>query len=168
MEYLDIYDENAQKTGRVILRGTPVKYGEYSMSVHLFIYNDRGEFLIQKRSKNKRSLPGIWSVTCGAVQAGETSPEAGVREAREEVGLVLEQSQLEKICRIKRRRSFIEIYFVKAQYELSQLTLQKEEVDEVRSCSGKEMLEIISSSEHANFSYINSVRQAMRDRKMDV
>ena len=83
MEYLDIYDENACKTGKTIIRGTPVRQGEYSMAVHLYIYNAKGEFLIQKRSKNKKSLPGIWSVTCGAVVAGENSLQAGIREAQE-------------------------------------------------------------------------------------
>ena len=89
MEYLDIYDENAQKTGRTVLRGSPMQPGDYSMAVHLYIYNDKGEFLLQKRSQNKRSLPGVWSVTCGAVSAGENSTEAGIREAKEEIGLTI-------------------------------------------------------------------------------
>ena len=42
MEYLDIYDENACKTGKTIIRGTPVRQGEYSMAVHLYIYNAKG------------------------------------------------------------------------------------------------------------------------------
>ena len=54
MEYLDLYDENAKKTGKVIVRGTPIRQGEYSMSVHLYIYNQNGDFLLQKRSKYKK------------------------------------------------------------------------------------------------------------------
>ena len=124
MEYLDIYDENACKTGKTIIRGTPVRQGEYSMAVHLYIYNAKGEFLIQKRSKNKKSLPGIWSVTCGAVVAGENSLQAGIREAEEELGLRLAPEQLQMVSRIKRRRSFIDIYFVEEDFSIDRCVLQ--------------------------------------------
>ncbi len=164
MEYLDIYDENAQKTGRVIMRGTPVRQGEYSMSVHLYIYNSKGEFLMQKRAKTKRSLPGIWSVTCGAVSAGENSLEAGVREAREELGVILTPESLESVGRIKRRRSFIDIYFVKNEFSLNRCVLQEEEVEDVRVCCAKELLAIIGSSERVNSSYTATVECAMRKR----
>ena len=37
-EMLDIYDENAVLTGKTIVRGTPIRNGEYSLSVHMYIY----------------------------------------------------------------------------------------------------------------------------------
>ena len=125
MEYLDLYDENAKKTGKVIVRGTPIRQGEYSMSVHLYIYNNNGDFLLQKRSKSKKSLPGIWSVTCGAVSSGENSMQAGIRETKEEVGIELKEEMLQFVARIKRRRSCIDIYFVKADFSLDECVLQR-------------------------------------------
>ena len=159
MEYLDIYDENACKTGKTIIRGTPVRQGEYSMAVHLYIYNAKGEFLIQKRSKNKKSLPGIWSVTCGAVVAGENSLQAGIREAEEELGLRLAPEQLQMVSRIKRRRSFIE-----EDFSIDRCVLQEEEVEDVRLCGGRELLAIIGSSERVNSSYTAAVERAMKKR----
>ncbi len=166
MEYLDIYDENAKRTGRIIVRGTPVRLGEYSMSVHLYIYNRAGEFLVQKRSKNKRSLPGIWSVTCGAVTAGENSVEAGVREAAEEVGLFLSPDELEMAGRVKKKRSFIDIYFAKKDFSTEKCVLQKEEVEEIRMCSARELLSIIQASERANSGYTAVIENAMKARGM--
>lgn len=166
MEYLDIYDENANKTGKVIVRGTQVAPGEYSMSVHVYIYNKDGRFLIQKRSKNKKSLPGIWSVTCGAVSSGENSLEAGVREVGEEVGLDLDAGEFEFITRIKRRRSFIDVYFVKTDFSLENCVLQKEEVDEVRLCTAKELLAVISSSERVNSGYTAALERTLKNKKM--
>ena len=54
-EVLDLYDEDANPTGKTIVRGTPIKNGEYSLSVHMFIYNSKGMFILQKRSKKKKS-----------------------------------------------------------------------------------------------------------------
>ena len=164
MEYLDLYDENAKKTGKVIVRGTPIRQGEYSMSVHLYIYNNNGDFLLQKRSKSKKSLPGIWSVTCGAVSSGENSMQAGIRETKEEVGIELKEELLQFVARIKRRRSFIDIYFVKADFSLDECVLQKEEVEEIRLCKGRELLGIIGSSERVNGSYSAAILSAMRKR----
>ena len=155
MEYLDIYDENACKTGKTIIRGTPVRQGEYSMAVHLYIYNAKGEFLIQKRSKNKKSLPGIWS---------ENSLQAGIREAEEELGLRLVPEQLQMVSRIKRRRSFIDIYFVEEDFSIDRCVLQEEEVEDVRLCGGRELLAIIGSSERVNSSYTAAVERAMKKR----
>ena len=142
MEYLDIYDENACKTGKTIIRGTPVRQGEYSMAVHLY----------------------IWSVTCGAVVAGENSLQAGIREAEEELGLRLVPEQLQMVSRIKRRRSFIDIYFVEEDFSIDRCVLQEEEVEDVRLCGGRELLAIIGSSERVNSSYTAAVERAMKKR----
>ena len=165
-ELLDLYDENARKTGKIIVRGTPIRNGEYSMSVHMYIYNSAGQFLLQKRSMQKKSLPGIWSVTCGAVSSGENSIEAGIREAREELGLTVSEEQFEFIGRIKRRHSFINVYFLKLDFDLSKLVLQKEEVDAVRLCRSGELLNIIRSTENVGSTYLNALTSAIKERNL--
>lgn len=163
-ELLELYDENAQKTGRIVRRGTPLHKGEYSLSVHMFIYNDQGMFLLQKRSKTKRTLPGIWSITCGAVDAGETSVAAGVREADEELGLKVRREDFSFVGQIKRRHSFIHLYFIKMEFDLSKCVLQAEEVDEVKLCSPAELLRLLQSAEGAEDPYTLTVTKAMRER----
>ena len=163
-EYLDIYNEKGEKTGKIISRGTPIKNGEFSLSVHLFIYNSKGMFLVQKRSKSKRSLPGIWSITCGAVVSGEDSLSAGMREAREELGIFLEPSSFDYIKRIKRKHSFIDIYFIKYNFEIQSLILQKEEVETVKTSSPKELLQMLNSTSNVNSSYSAAVARAMKER----
>ncbi len=165
-EFLDIYNENGNKTGKVIERGSVIGNGEFSLSVHLFIHNPKGMFLVQKRSKLKKSLPGEWSITCGAVTAGEESMNAGIREAKEELGLSLDQSSFEFVERIKRRRSFIDIYFVRCKFNIQTLTLQKEEVDSVKLSSPKELLRMLNSTSNVNSSYTAAVTKAMRERGM--
>jgi isopentenyldiphosphate isomerase len=163
-EILDIYDENAEPTGKTVLRGTPIKNGEYSLSVHMFIYNPKGMFILQKRSKKKKSLPGVWGVTCGAVSTGEDSISAGIREAKEELGLQLEPDSFEFVEKIKRRYSFVDIYFVKAKFDISKCILQKDEVESIKLSSPKELLNIILSSPNTNSTYSAAVKRAMKER----
>jgi isopentenyl-diphosphate delta-isomerase type 1 len=56
--------------------------------IHLHIFNDRGELLLQKRSMNKDIQPGRWDTSVGGhVDFGETVEQALLREAREELGI---------------------------------------------------------------------------------
>ena len=56
IELLDIYDNNGNKTGRVVVRGdkcTVFNDNEHIAVAVIYIENDNSEFLIQKTSKEK-------------------------------------------------------------------------------------------------------------------
>jgi len=89
MELLDILNENGNKTGRITERGKIIKKNEYTLVVNVWIKNNKGEFLITKRSPNKKMLPNMWEATCGAVVAGEDSLNAALREVKEEINIDL-------------------------------------------------------------------------------
>ena len=48
-EWNDIYDANRCLTGRVHLRGTPWKAGEYGLVVCVWVYDGRGHLLLTRR-----------------------------------------------------------------------------------------------------------------------
>lgn len=52
-EFWDIYTANRVKTGRVMERGSLFKQGDYHLVVHICLFNDRGEMLIQQRQAEK-------------------------------------------------------------------------------------------------------------------
>ena len=69
-EWNDIYDEDRQPTGRVHLRGTPWKPGEYGLVVCVWVYDGRGRLLLTRRSPGK-SFAGTWENSGGAAKAVE-------------------------------------------------------------------------------------------------
>ena len=89
-EIWEILDASGEKTGRIIERGQPMYDGEYHLAVHVWIYNKRGEWLICKRSPEKKSFPNVWEACGGAAVAGDDSLTAALREAKEELGVALD------------------------------------------------------------------------------
>ncbi len=58
------------------------------MVVHLLVFNSRGDIFLQKRALDKEAYPGRWDTAAGGhVSAGESTFEALVREAKEEIGI---------------------------------------------------------------------------------
>ena len=92
-ELWNIYNKNRNKTGRVIERGQPMYDGEYHLSVHVWIHNRKGEWLISKRSPEKKTSPNIWEACSGAAVAGEDSLATALRETREELGITLDPNK---------------------------------------------------------------------------
>jgi isopentenyl-diphosphate delta-isomerase len=57
----------------------------------LFIFNSKGELLLQQRAMHKYHSPGLWTNTCCSHQrAGESNIEAGKRRLGEEMGISCE------------------------------------------------------------------------------
>ena len=85
MEILDLYDKDLKPTGQTIERGKRVPPGMMIPIVAVFVYNDQGQYLIQKVAPKKGNY---YSTTAGHVQSGERDfALAMLREMKEEVGL---------------------------------------------------------------------------------
>ena len=57
----------------------------------VFIFNEKGELMLQRRALHKYHSPGLWTNTCCSHQrVGETNIEAGKRRLFEEMGFSCE------------------------------------------------------------------------------
>lgn len=92
-EIWDITDAEGRPTGRTMEKGTPMRPGEYHLSVSVWIVNDSGEFLISRRVPGKKAAPGMWEAAGGSALAGEDALTAALREVKEELGLVLDPGE---------------------------------------------------------------------------
>ncbi|WP_224483721.1 isopentenyl-diphosphate Delta-isomerase [Robertkochia aurantiaca] len=61
----------------------------------VFVFNDKGETMVQQRALHKYHSPGLWTNTCCSHQReGETNVQAGKRRLMEEMGF---QTDLEDV-----------------------------------------------------------------------
>lgn len=59
----------------------------YIISVYAILRNEKGQFLLLKRSENSHTNPGKWDLPGGKLGPGETLEDAVVREVWEETGI---------------------------------------------------------------------------------
>ena len=130
MEWNDIYDENRNLTGRVHLRGSGWKSGEYGLVVCVWVYDGAGHVLLTRRAREK-SFAGTWENSGGAAQAGETSRQAVARELFEETGIRAQEGEFEFLDTDMERNIFYDHYCLRRTLRLKDVVLQPGETDGV-------------------------------------
>ncbi len=152
IELWDVLDENGNLTGETVERGQPLKVGDYHLVVNIWIRNSKGEYLIQKRADNLEKWPGLWAATGGAVIKGESSLEAALREVKEELGISFEPHMLKKVRRFKLKHALSDMWMVCHDVDLTDVVIQKEEVNEVKYAAVDEIMRMIDKSEFLDYS----------------
>ncbi len=101
MEFVDIYDDLGQKSGKSEEKDEVHRKALIHRGVCVWIMNPRREILLQTRSSHVM-FPNMLDISfSGHIQAGETSLEAVKREGREELGVNIDVSKLQYLfsCR---------------------------------------------------------------------
>ena len=97
-EYLDIVNPDGTRTGKTISRHHAHATGALHRTVHVWVCDDQGNLLLQKRARTKRSYPDLWDTSCaGHISAGQESLQAAVREMVEELGIEISETELKRI-----------------------------------------------------------------------
>lgn len=148
MELWDVYDINRNKTNRTWVRGEKLQPGNFHLVVHVCIFNSMGDMLIQQRQPFKEGWPNMWDLTVGgSAVTGDTSQMAAQRELYEEIGLKLDFQQIRPHLTINFEHGFDDIYLIEENVQIHTLTLQDEEVQNVKWASKNEILTMIQNGE---------------------
>ena len=142
MEKRDLYDINRNLIGKSIEKGETIPDNTYIMMVVIFIQNDNNEFLIQKRSIDKGAK---WATTGGHPKAGETSLQGILTEVKEELGIEINNPILFKQANGK--NTICDLYYIKKNINIKDITLQKEEVSNVKWASIDEINNLMNNNE---------------------
>ena len=91
MEKWDLYTRYRELTGEDYVRQNVCKIPKdrFHLVVHVWIKNQKGEYLMSQRSANRPTYPLMWECTGGSVLKGESSLEGAIREVKEELGIDL-------------------------------------------------------------------------------
>jgi len=141
-ELIDILDSKGNPTGSRLMKSEAHANGLWHYSVHVWIFNSRGEVLLQKRAMSKDTFPGLWDISsAGHVSAGETPNEAAVRELGEELGIKAKTGDLKRAM-VRELESeprpglhnneHVHVYFLKFEGDAKSLKIQKKELEEVK------------------------------------
>ena len=142
MEYIDIVDENGMPIGEVNNKDDAHKLGLWHREVHVWVINDKNEFLMQRRSPTKKFNPNKWAICAGHVQTGESTLQAAKRELDEEVGLNLSEEMFKYLFRYKNEdienngilinNCFADVYIVETSNDISKFKIQEDEVSGIK------------------------------------
>lgn len=127
----------------------------------LYIFNSQNEVLLARRAFDKRYEPGTWGVSvAGTLEEGETYDSNIIKEAAEELGIILNKNNLifGKHGYISAsHKYFYQIYFAKQDIDLKDFKIQTEEVAGVRWSSVAALSdEIKNQPENFTHSFIDN------------
>lgn len=140
-ELIDIYDENDRPLGIVKLKSEAHRDGLWHNGSHVWIYNSKGEVLLQLRSKGKAIHPDTWDTSSsGHFACGENAIGAALREVKEELGLSLSESDFGAPLVIRSPKShdgivdneLCNVFFVERDISIGDMSIDTAEVETVR------------------------------------
>jgi len=161
MEFFDVYDQYGNYLQKTAMRGQRLKDGEYFLVVHVWIENDNGEFLIQQRAKKSDPIPHQWAITSGIPDQGETPVDAAIRETKEELGITLKKSQLNKCSQIvsdhNRYNTITHVYHTYANITFDELNIDKNEVMDTAYVTYEEIMRMVNNKTFWDYSALLGV-----------
>ena len=140
-EIIDIVDESNNLTWVTEKKSIAHKKWLWHRAVHIWIYNNKWELLIQKRAKIKNYLPWLWDLSVGGhISAWEEPIVSAIREVWEEIGIDIWENDLDfQFVKKEQNHSnwlknneFLYVYTMSWNGDISKLKLQKEEVEQVK------------------------------------
>lgn len=155
-EMIDVLDENGVKTGEVLTRKDVHKLGLWHKIIVIAIIDKDNQILMQQRSFTKDTNPGQWDISAaGHVSAGQTPLEAAVREINEEVGIRVEDKDLNYILTYKKEsyvredykdKQIFDCYIAKVkEIDMDKIILQESEVADAKLVTKEEFKNMIES-----------------------
>ncbi|MBQ2729456.1 MAG: NUDIX domain-containing protein [Clostridia bacterium] len=155
-ELWDIYDGNKNRLEITHRRGEPLQKGHYHLTVHIWIKNSRGEFLITKRAPHK-GFPNMWECTGGSALSGDDSLTAALREVKEETNLTLAPENGSIIHSYRGHDYFCDIWLFSEDHDLSEVVLCPEETTDKMLADGDTIRKMIADGTFIDYSYIDRV-----------
>ena len=163
MEIWDLYNAKREKLEREWIRGPKLPENCYHLVVHVWVKNNKGEYLISQRAENRLSFPLMWECTGGSVLKNESSIDGAIREVKEEVGIDLDRDN-GKLILSKIREEFNDIFDVWLFEYNGEINLEKATTDEVKQVkwlTKEDIRELFNQNK-----FVNTLEYFLNDERM--
>ena len=159
-EFLEVYSPEGTKTGQKKSKSEIHRKGLFHSTVHVWIFTEEGNILIQKRSKKKELNPGVWDVSvAGHIKFNENIKKAAKRETLEETGININTKDLLKIGVYRSinihptaiDKEFFHTYILKIDKNSIDLDYKNNEIDDLKFISIEEMESLIKKENNKIF-----------------
>ena len=154
-EFFDVLDENGNKTSKTKLRSEVHRDGDWHKAVHIWIINNNGDVLLQRRCATKDSNPNMLDISsAGHLSAGDDSLTGAIRELKEELNLDVSKEDLKLIKTLKRSSKYTEtfinnefddLYILRTDKKLEDMKYQEEEISEIMFVPYKEFKKMVQN-----------------------
>lgn len=152
IEKWDVYSVDRMKLNKKVSSDSELKCGEYRLVVGACIFNTKNELLVQKRQKDKKSWADYWDISVsGSVIFGETSSEGMMREIKEELGLVIDIKNRLPQLSINFTNGFEDYYIIESDFDIAQMTIQEEEIQEVAWMSLAKIKDLMKKNQFISY-----------------
>ena len=158
MEYWNLYEYSGKRKETKAIRGTKLNNDEFHLVINAWIINEKGEFLITQRSKNK-SHPLMWECTGGSAKIGETPIKAAIREVKEELGINVKKEDAVFIGSTRRFYDscpdILSVWFFKSNAKINEIKIQEEEVNDVMWATPDKIKELFKEGKFEANAFFN-------------
>ncbi|MCI8544769.1 MAG: NUDIX domain-containing protein [Bacilli bacterium] len=155
LEYFDLLDVEGNPIGIIKERSEVHRDGDWHKAIHIWIINQKGEILLQRRCETKDSDPNMLDISCaGHLSAGDCSLDGALRELKEELDLEINPKELIFIKTLQRSwkdnhgfvdNEYDDLYILRTDKKIEEMVYQKEEISEIFFVSYQKFKEMVAS-----------------------
>jgi isopentenyldiphosphate isomerase len=140
-EQIDVVDTKMRPTGQSMGKNEVHKRELWHRGAHVWVYNSKGQILLQLRHPDKKAYPNTWDVSAaGHLSAGDDPVQGGIRETKEEIGLDIVEEEMDFVgvhaenivVNDHNHKSFNWTFLVHRDVDIKDLVLQPDETAEVK------------------------------------
>lgn len=95
-EEVVLVDDSGNAIGRATKNEVHSEHTPRHLAFSCYLFNESGQLLVSRRSLHKKTWPGVWTNSfCGHPAPGEGFPAAIQRRAQQELGLAVDDLEVE-------------------------------------------------------------------------